>query len=169
MTAQEIISLLDLKPLTGEGGYFRETYRDMETLPGTAFSKGFQNAKHLSTAIFYLLTPDTCSALHRLPADEVYHFYLGDPVNMLQLYPDGSSRMVTLGPDLAAGQQVQVIVPKDVWQGSFLKEGGSYALMGTTMAPGFDFSDFETGKRDELIRKYPTQKEFIRRLTDDHR
>jgi predicted cupin superfamily sugar epimerase len=165
MTAQEIIAWLDLKPLEGEGGYFREAYRAAETLPGTAFRQGFQKSKHLSTAIYYLLTPDTCSALHRLPSDEVYHFYLGDPVIMLQLYPDGAAQTVTLGSDLTAGQQVQVIVPQGVCQGSFLKEGGDFALMGTTMAPGFDYSDFQAGKREELIEKYPAQAELIRRLT----
>ncbi|MCL6590852.1 MAG: cupin domain-containing protein [Firmicutes bacterium] len=165
MTAQEIITMLDLKPLQGEGGYFRETYRASETLPGMVFSQKFQNAKPLSTAIYYLLTPDTCSLLHRLPSDEIYHFYLGDPVIMLQLYPDGGAQTVILGPDLAAGQQIQVIVPQGVWQGAYLKEGGDYALLGTTMAPGFDYSDFEAGKRDELFKKYPAQKKLIRRLT----
>ena len=155
MTAQELIRLLDLKPLPGEGGYYRETYRSAARGP---------DGKSASTAIYYLLTPDTCSALHRLPTDEVYHFYLGDPVELLLLGPDGG-RIVTLGTDLRAGQQPQFTVPAGTWQGSSLVDPGAFALMGTTMAPGFEFSDYEAGDRDLLVRDYPQFKERIARLT----
>jgi predicted cupin superfamily sugar epimerase len=113
--------------------------------------------------MYYLLTPDTFSALHRLPTDEVFHFYLGDPVEMLQLYSDGSGRVVTLGPDLGAGQQLQAIVPRGVWQGSTLRAGGAWALLGTTVAPGFDFEDYEAGL-EPLAEQYPAFAERIRRL-----
>jgi len=120
--------------------------------------------KSASTAIWYLLTPDTCSALHRLPADEVYHFYLGDPVELLLLNPEGGE-VVTVGPDLRSGQRPQVVVPAGTWQGSALAAGGAFALMGTTMAPGFDFSDYEAADRDVLSRAYPAFAERILRLT----
>jgi hypothetical protein len=158
-TAAQIIAALDLKPLPLEGGYFRETYRAAETLPGR-----FGRDKALSTAIYYLLTPDTFSALHRLPADEVFHFYLGGPVRMLQLFPDGRGRTLTLGPDILSGQHAQVVVPRGVWQGSYLLEG-EFALLGTTMAPGFDVADYEAGQREELTRQYPEFADLVGRLT----
>jgi len=155
MTAQELIKLLGLKPLDQEGGYYIETYRSSENKDG----------KSLATAIFYLLTPDTFSALHRLPSDEIYHFYLGNSVEMLQLFPDGSGKVIVLGQDVEKGEQLQVVVPRGVWQGSRLKEGGKFALMGTTMSPGFDFTDYETGKQNVLVEKYPDHKDLIIKLT----
>jgi predicted cupin superfamily sugar epimerase len=122
-------------------------------------------ARAAGTAIYYLLTPETFSALHRLRGDEVFHFYLGDPVDMLQLSPDGLGKWVTLGSDLESGQQPQVVVPAGVWQGSKLRPGGQYALLGTTMAPGFDVADFELGRREELLAAYPDFAEAIQGLT----
>jgi len=155
MTTQELIALLDLKPLPQEGGYYRETYRSAVRGP---------DGKSAGTAIYYLLTPDTCSALHRLPTDEVYHFYLGDPVELLLLGPERGA-IITLGPDLSSGHQPQFVVPAGIWQGSYLAGGGTFALMGTTMAPGFEFNDYEAGVRDALGRDYPLFKERIERLT----
>ncbi len=158
LTAEGLIRFLRLEPLPREGGWYRETYRSARQGPEAGRSAG--------TAIYYLLTPDTFSALHRLPTDEVFHFYLGDPVEMLQLGPspaDGG-RIVTLGPDILAGQQVQTAVPAGVWQGSALCEGGRWALLGTTMAPGFDFADYEAGERSVLTEMYPPFAERIARL-----
>ncbi|MFC1561124.1 cupin domain-containing protein [Candidatus Latescibacterota bacterium] len=165
MTAKQIIDILGLKPLQKEGGYFRETYRAKEKTAPAALPSIYCDSKILCTAIYYLLTPDTFSALHKLPRDEIFHFYLGDPVIMLQLRTDATSEVITLGQELDKGQHVQVIVPKGTWQGSFLKEGGRYALLGTTMAPGFDFSDYVEGSREELISQYPDKKELIKKLT----
>ena len=165
MTAREIINILGLKPLQKEGGYFRETYRAEEKTPHAALPSRYSNSKSLFTAIYYLLTPDTFSALHKLPTDEIFHFYLGDPVTMLQLRPDLTSEVITLGHELDKDQHVQVIVPEGTWQGSFLKEGGRYALLGTTMSPGFDFSDYVEGSREELLSQYPDKKELIKKLT----
>jgi predicted cupin superfamily sugar epimerase len=121
--------------------------------------------RSLGTAIYYLLTPQTVSALHRLPGDEVFHFYLGDPVRMLQLGPEGSSRILTLGGDPLAGQLLQLVVPGGTWQGSHLMDGGQFALLGATMSPGFDYADYEAGRRDELCARYSQWAELIRRLT----
>ena len=164
MTAAELIKLLSLEPLPGEGGYYRETYRSSEFMSPGALHQRYISQKSMGTAIYYLLTPDTHSALHRLPSDEIYHFYLGDPVLMLLLHRDGRSQTITLGPDLAGGQQVQAIVPEGTWQGSMLMEGGRFALMGTTMAPGFDFSDFEAGEAESLIQSFPEQRDLILKL-----
>jgi len=168
VSADEIIKKFNLKRLPEEGGFYAETYRSSEKIPKTALPSRYDNDKSFGTAIYYLLTPDTCSALHRLPTDEIFHFYLGDPVIMLQLLPDGRSKKVTMGHDVEAGQQLQVIVPRGVWQGSFLKEGGNFALLGTTMAPGFDFSDYETSDRKNLIERYSEHKELIIELTAQH-
>jgi predicted cupin superfamily sugar epimerase len=160
-TTDEIIHLLRLKPLPLEGGWYRETYRSARTLPGLARSAG--------TVIYYLLTPDTFSALHRLPTDEVYHFYLGDPVEMLQLGPnlEDGGRIVTLGPDIVAGQTVQTLVQAGVWQGSILRAGGAFALMGTTVVPGFDFADYEEAERAALLAALPNFAERITRLCSE--
>lgn len=166
LSAQAIIDMLDLVPLEGEGGFYRETYKASEHIPQSALPARYSSGKSFGTAIYYLLTPDTCSILHRLPTDEVYHFYLGDPVEMLWLNPDGTSAIWVLGQDIAQGQRVQLVVPGQVWQGSRLKPGGVYALMGTTMAPGFDPNDFEPGTRDMLSVQYPDRAEWIERLTD---
>ncbi|MFY9484437.1 MAG: cupin domain-containing protein [Patescibacteria group bacterium] len=155
MTAEELIKILDLKPLAEEGGYYRETYRSTDN----------EDGKSLATAILYLLPPDTFSALHRLPTDEIYHFYLGDSVEMLQLLPNGSGKNIILGQDLEKGEQIQATVPKGVWQGSKLKAGGKFALMGTTMAPGFDFADYEAADRNTLIEQYRRYKDLIVKLT----
>jgi predicted cupin superfamily sugar epimerase len=163
--AAEILRMLDLRPLPHEGGYYRETYRSADRLPHAALPAGYAGDKAAGTAIYYLLTPDTFSALHRLPTDEIYHFYLGGPVHLLQLLPDGSGQVVVLGPDLRAGQRPQAVVPRGVWQGSFLAPGGAFALLGTTMAPGFDFSDYEPGDRADLCARYPTFPDLIIQLT----
>ncbi len=163
--AEEIIRLFGMKPLPGEGGYYVETYRSKETIGREALSKRFKGQRNLGTAILYLLTADTVSKLHRLKSDEIYHFYLGDEVTMLQLFPDGSSRVITLGCDIADGQLLQVVVLQGVWMGSLLKAGGEFALMGTTVCPGFEFKDFESADREQLLKLYPMQSELILRLT----
>ena len=164
MDAEAIIRQLGLQPHP-EGGFYRETYRSCETIAAAALPPRYGRDRNLSTAIFYLLTPDSCSTLHRLRSDEVFHFYAGDPVTMLQLHGDGRGETTVLGQDIMAGQQVQVVVHEGVWQGMFLNDGGVFALLGTTVSPGFDFEDFEVGTRDALIREYPRCTALIERLT----
>jgi hypothetical protein len=117
------------------------------------------------TAIYYLLETGTFSEMHVLASDEIFHFYLGDPVEMLQLHLDGRSAVFTLGPDLAAGQHVQLVVPAGVWQGTRLVDGGKVALLGCTVTPGFDFADYRSGSYAELAAKWPAEAERIRALT----
>ena len=156
MTAQWLIDELNLAPLPGEGGFYRETYRSEDKVND---GKG----KDMSTAIYFLLTAETKSALHRLPTDEVFHFYLGDPVDMVHIHPNGKIENHILGQDLTHGQKVQLLVPAGVWQGSKLIHGGKWALLGTTMAPGFDFSDLELAT-EELVSQYPDHRETIAEL-----
>ena len=152
LSAEDVIAHLGLRPLEGEGGLYRETYR----LVGAG-----DTGAPVATAIYYLLTPDTFSELHRLPHDELYHFYLGDPVDLLRLGPDGAIERRTLGSDLLAGMEVQVVVPGGHWQGSRLRVGGRFALMGTTMTPGFRFEDYERGDRARLQGAYPAAADEI--------
>jgi predicted cupin superfamily sugar epimerase len=168
LTASEIIRSLNLKPHPIEGGFFRETYRSMSLVPALALppSYGGTTGRSFGTAIYYLLTPQTFSELHRLPTEEVFHFYLGSPVRMLQLFEDGRAREVVLGTDIRAGQEPQVTVPAGVWQGSRLEPFGEhdFALLGATMAPGFDYADYVSGERAGLIEQYPAHADLIRLL-----
>ena len=124
ITPEELVSLLHLKPHPEEGGCFIETYRSKEWIPESVLPGRYKGARSFATALYFLLTRDTFSAMHRLQTDEIFHFYLGDPVEMLQLLPDGSGRIIPLGTDFLAGARPQVIVPRGVWQGAKLIPGG---------------------------------------------
>ena len=155
LSAKQVQELLNLQPLRIEGGYFSEMYRSKLMLSQRSLAPGYSGERALSTAIYYMLTPDTRSIMHRLKGDEVYHFYLGDPVEMLLLKREGMGERVLLGQDIVSGMRLQHVVRAGAWQGSRLAPGGTFALMGTTMAPGFDPADFEIGMRDELSARYP--------------
>jgi predicted cupin superfamily sugar epimerase len=164
-TADDVVRLLGLRPHPVEGGFFRETWRGRELVPGSALP-AHRADRSVGTAIYYLLTPRTVSEMHRLPGDEVFHFYLGDPVRQLQLFPDGTGREFTLGTDLAAGQVPQLVAPAGAWQGSHLLGGPhGFSLLGATMAPGFDYADYAAGPRAELTAKWPAFAGLIARLT----
>ncbi len=159
LTPAEIKALLKLEPHPVEGGFFRRTYTSAGSveLPRGARAQG--------TAIYYLLEPGTFSEMHVLDSDEIFHFYLGDPVEMLQLHPDGRSAVFTLGLDLAAGQHVQLVVPAGVWQGTRLIGDGKVALLGCTVTPGFDFADYRSASFAELVSRWPADAERIGKLT----
>jgi hypothetical protein len=165
LTAPQIKDLLKLQPLPFEGGFFAEVYRSTCKLPSSALPPGYPDERSLSTAIYYLLTPDNFSAMHKLRGDEVYHFYLGDPVEMLLLKQDGSAEAILIGADIASGMHLQHAVAGGTWQGARLAPGGQFALMGTTMTPGFDPADFELGNRDELRAQYSRYSPLIAMLT----
>jgi len=165
LSAEYITKKLDLKPLPIEGGYYSQTYCSSERIPKIALPDRYVSDRPFGSAIYYLLTPETCSALHKLKSDEIYPFYLGDTVIMLHLRPDGTAGTIELGHDLEKGQKLQVVVPRGVWQGSFLQKGGRFALLGITMAPAYDDSDFIIGDREALVGQYPESKELAMRLT----
>jgi predicted cupin superfamily sugar epimerase len=159
MNAAEIKTLLKLEPHPLEGGHFRQTYAAQTAVK---LSRG---ERSVGTAIYYLLEPGNFSEMHLLETDEIFHFYLGDPVEMLQLFPDGRSALFTLGPDLASGQHVQLVVHAGVWQGTRLIGSGKVALLGCTVSPGFDYADYHGGSYAELAAKWPAEAERIRSLT----
>jgi len=167
ITVEEIRRRLGLRLHPREGGWFVETWRAQETIPFVAlperYGPGAERAA--GTAIYYLLEPGNFSEMHRLRSDEVFHFYLGDPVEMLQLRPDGPGRRVVLGTDLAAGMLPQTVVPHGVWQGSRLVGGGRFALLGCTVSPGFDYTDYESGTRAELLAEWREWGDLIEQLT----
>jgi uncharacterized protein len=150
----EIIATLDLRPHP-EGGFFAETYR-------CARNAG---ERSLSTAIYFLLTAENPSRMHRVSSDEIWHFYRGDPLEMLRIRPDGSSAIAAIGPNIASGQRPQVLVRGGVWQGVRVAPGGRYALVGATVTPGFDFEDFEMGDAETLRSLCPSRAEWIEQLT----
>lgn len=164
---ESIIDLLELEPLPIEGGLFRQTYVSSEGIIKEHLPDRYITDKLFGTAIYYLLTSsrDSFSELHKLPTDEIWHFYLGDPVEMLELHPNGSSRRLVLGQDLLNGQMVQHVVQAGVWQGSRVIDGGSFALLGTTMAPGFTPEDYVGGDRSVLMKTYPDRADLIRQFT----
>ena len=159
LSAEKISRMLGLVPHPIEGGRYRRTYTSelaLETAHGKRYS---------ATVIYYLLEAGTFSEMHRLRSDEIFQFYCGDPVEMLQLWPDGGARCVRMGHDLEAGQQVQVTVPAGVWQGTRLVGDGKWALLGCTVSPGFEFEDYERGVNRELAAQWPQEAERIRALT----
>lgn len=146
MRPTEIIELLDLEPLADEGGLWAQVLID-----------------EFSTAIYFLLTPDEFSALHRLPGPEVYHHYAGAPVELTVLAPDGSVKTHCLGDDLHAQQRPVAVVEGGAWQGS--RTLGEWSLIGTTMAPAFRLEDFELADRSGLLKSYPDAVDRINALT----
>jgi predicted cupin superfamily sugar epimerase len=166
VTADEVKRLLGLAPHPREGGWFVQTYAASESIAPSAFADDrYAGPRRTSTAIYYLLEPNTFSEMHRLRSDEVFHFYAGDPVEMLQLLPDGSGRTVLIGNDLAKAQQPQVLVERGIWQGSRLCEGGSWALLGCTVSPGFEYEDYDSAGREELTARWPAFSAEIAALT----
>jgi uncharacterized protein len=166
MSAEALKALLGLEPHPREGGWFRQTWKAEETIPREALPAGrYTGARPAGTAIYYLLEPNNFSEMHKLASDEVFHFYLGDAVEMLQLWPDGSGKRVVLGRDVARGELLQTVVPQGVWQGSRLVAGGTLALLGCTVSPGFDYADYASGTREELVPGWSAWRELIDGLT----
>ncbi|MHC3471155.1 cupin domain-containing protein [Streptomyces sp. 7R007] len=154
MTPDDLIAHYGLEPLPREGGLYRQTWA------GPARADG----RPEGTAIVALLTADDHSALHRLPTDEIWHFYAGDPLEMLLLAPDGSTSTAVLGPDVPHGQRPQLTVPAGTWMGGRVVAGGAWTFFGCTMAPGFTFEGYEHGDAAELTARYPGEAARILRL-----
>ena len=158
------IGKLGLEPHP-EGGYFRQTYKAGLVVPKSALPEGFAGARAASTAIYFLLQGRNFSAFHRLRSDEVWHFYAGDPLVVHIIEPEGKYFSILLGHDLEAGAVLQAVVPAGCWFASHVADWKSFTVVGCTVAPGFDFEDFEMGKREELAQEYPEHRDIIRSLT----
>jgi uncharacterized protein len=166
MTANEVKKLLGLQPHPQEGGWYVRTYEANETISAAEFADGrYADPRRTGTAIYYLLEPDTFSEMHRLKSDEIFHFYAGDAVELLQLFPDGTGKRAVMGNDLLSEARPQVAVARGVWQGSRLVAGGSWALLGCSVSPGFEFEDYDEGQRAELCAGWPSWVEMISALT----
>jgi uncharacterized protein len=166
MNAAEMKKMLGLAPHPCEGGWYVQTYKSGERIEVEAFANGrYAGARHTGTAIYYLLEQDSFSEMHRLRSDEVFHFYAGDTVEMLQLEEEGSGQIVRIGNRLEEGERPQVVVRHGVWQGSRLVPGGAWALLGCTVSPGFEYEDYEAGRRAELCLRWPAFDELICDLT----
>ena len=162
--AEYWIRAAGLKPHP-EGGWYRETYRSSETVPAAGLPPRFGGARSLSTAILFLLEGQTFSALHRIKADEVWHFHAGGILRISILESDGAAREIRLGVDPAGGAAVQAVVPAGTWFGARLERPDAYALVGCTVAPGFDFTDFEMGDRAALTNQFPGHRAMIEEMT----
>lgn len=164
ITINNLISLYDLLPHP-EGGFFKETYRDVGLVSKTALPERFSGDRCFSTAIYFLIPEGKKSCLHRIKSDEVWHFYLGGPLTLVQIAPDGRIDKIILGQDVLHGQKLQHVVPAGYWFGAYPNQGSNYSFVGCTVAPGFDFADFEMGQRDDLLKLFPHAKEELFFLT----
>jgi uncharacterized protein len=164
LTAKGLAAQLELNRHP-EGGWYRESYRSPETIPSAALPGRPGAERSCSTAIYFLLERGDFSALHRIKSDELWHFYWGAALTIQVISASGAHLELLLGADLAAGECFQVLVPAGCWFGAELSGIGDFALVGCTVAPGFDFADFEMGKRDELLGEYPQHAPMVRRMT----
>jgi predicted cupin superfamily sugar epimerase len=162
--AQYWIDTLKLEPHP-EGGHFRETYRSSVSIPRSALPHSFGGERRASTAIYFLLQGEDFSAFHRIASDEMWHFYAGGPLLVHTIGLSGQTSEIRLGPNPEHGEVFQAVVPAGCWFGSSLAQPGTFALVGCTVAPGFDFSDFEMADQPSLLALYPQHSTLIRRLT----
>lgn len=158
------IERLQLEPHP-EGGYFRQTYRSDVVIAREGLPVGFSGARAVSTAIYFLLEEENFSAFHRLRSDEIWHFYVGKPLVVHVIDAEGKYSRILLGDDPEAGQVLQAVVRAGCWFASHVADRKGFAVVGCTVAPGFDFADFEMAKRDELVAGYPEFLPIIERLT----
>lgn len=147
-----------------EGGYYREIYRSNGKFIETNTDE-YPGGRSFSTAIFFLLKKGDISALHRICSDEIWHFYAGSPMHIHIIHPEGIYEKKTLGRNYNAGHMFQVVIPAGCWFGATVARGGDYSLAGCTVAPGFDFRDFELADREVMLKTYPTLRGLILLLT----
>lgn len=148
-----------------EGGFFRETYRSPEQIPAASLPDRFSEPHSFSTAIYFLLTSKAFSAFHRLKSDEAWHFYAGNSLTLWMIHPDGRLEKIVMGADFETGEIFQLMVPAGVWFAAEVNVPNSYSLVGCTVAPGFEFVDFEMAERKALINNHPQHEKLITRLT----
>lgn len=167
-TAQDLIDHYRMTRIPHEGCWFALTYRSPFELPAGALPDTFgQTSRTAGSAIYALVTREDFSAMHRLAQDELWHFYLGDPIELLLLHPDGRDDIVVLGPDIHSGQRQQFVVPAGVWMGARpLRDApDAWSFFGCTLCPAFEEHDYKPGRREELQARHPSRADLVHALT----
>jgi predicted cupin superfamily sugar epimerase len=163
LTAKTLIDNFNLLPHP-EGGYYRETYRSSELISQTGLPARFPGERAFATAIYFLLETGNFSAFHRIKSEECWHFYAGDALHVHAIHPDGQYELIKLGNDIEKGETFQAVIPLGAWFASETAAGGNFSFVGCTVAPGFDFADFELAKREELSALFPGSGLLIEKL-----
>jgi len=158
-----LIKEFDLFPHP-EGGYYKETYRSAEMIPSTALPARFAGNRNFSTAIYFLLEEGNFSAFHRIKSDECWHFYAGGPLLVHVIHQNGTLETIKLGNVITAGERFQFVVPAGCWFASEPSPGSTFSFVGCTVAPGFDFADFELAEAGNLMKRFPEHQTMIQRL-----
>ena len=161
LSADDIIKLLDLQPPT-TCGYVSEPYRSPVQIPQLALPAGFVGSRSLGNVYYFLVTPDARVRLHRIRSDQMYHHYLGNPLEVLLLYADGRHEVRTVGTDLAAGERPQLFIPGGTFHTARVPAGGDYALLGTSVFLRAEPPDVEVGDTELLVNTYPAARANIR-------
>ena len=161
---EKLVTSLELLPHP-EGGFYKEVYRSSSVIPKDALPDDFSGDRNYCTSIYFLLTSENFSAFHRIKQDEIWHFYGGSSLSVHVIDQNGAYTEHKVGMDFSNGEQPQLVVPAGCWFASSVAEKDSYAFVGCTVAPGFDFEDFELADRTELTEEYPQYSSIIHRLT----
>ena len=160
-TAKQIIEMLGLKPHP-TCGFVAETYRSQQQIPQQALPVSYEGSRPFGSVLYFLVTPEAQIRLHRIRSDQMYHHYLGEPLEVLLLYPDGAGEIKVVGSDLTAGMRSQLFIPGGTFHISRLRAGSNFALLGTTEWPGFEPPDLELGDPDKLMADYPALRHEIK-------
>lgn len=163
LSHQQLIQQYNLLPHP-EGGWYKQTYKSAEYISAAALPERFGGDRPFSTAIYFLLEKGNYSAFHRIKSDECWHFYRGDPLEIIVLQPNGELGVTTLGNDITKGHLFQYVVPAGCWFASRPAPGSQYCFVGCTVAPGFDFADFEMANGEQLVSEFPQHNNLIREL-----
>jgi len=163
LSVPQLIETYQLLPHP-EGGYYKETYRSEGKIDHSVLPAGFTGDRHYATAIYFLLEQGNFSAFHRIRSDECWHFYAGQTLHVYVIHPDGSLETITLGSNILEGECFQAVVPAGCWFASEPAPGTNYSFVGCTVAPGFDFADFELAEKASLLELYPQHRLLIQRL-----
>ena len=167
-TAKEIIDILGLKPHP-TCGFVAESYRSLQHIPRQALPAAYEGSRPFGSVLYFMVTPDAQIRLHRIRSDQMYHHYLGEPLEVLLLYPDGTGGITVIGSDLTAGMRPQLFIPGGTFHISRLGAGSAFALLGTTEWPAFEPPDLELGDPDKLMAEYPAFRhdieDFIKQST----
>jgi predicted cupin superfamily sugar epimerase len=164
MLKEELIKVFELQPHP-EGGFFKETYRSNGVIGSNSNEKHFPSHRNYSTAIYFLIEKNNFSSFHRIKSDEVWHFYEGDALEVIEIDLNGNLIKTKVGKDILNGQKFQYMVKAGHWFGSRVLKGGEFSFVGCTVSPGFDFNDFEIGKKEELIKLFPQHQKIISELS----